>query len=276
MYHHYAKLMNKNDDAHQNLEITEQFIRDYCARTELETKARDAALLLLKQLEECRNPPCDCKEKEPKKEDKKEEIKEEAPKEEVQEEVEEPVISEEKFKKLQNTRQGKKSYIEFLKGQIKTIGLAGVIAMSTAVYTQGQVVHKNGMVVYEVLEKEFPILSTIKNFLIGTVSSGTSQNNSGSGSSSGSSNSSTASTTASEPSNSSPSSKTSTDSSDASIVSTDKSQKSTQAVKQTASVEETTDSGDVLGGDKSPGVNDTDKQFSQPIAPPKTTETNPQ
>ena len=84
----------------QDLENTEEFIKEYCVRTELETKARDAALLLYKKLKQCENAV-------PFEEEKKEEHKKE---EEVtqekavqQEEVEEPVISEEKFKKLQNT-----------------------------------------------------------------------------------------------------------------------------------------------------------------------------
>ena len=187
MYHHYAKTMKNHKDSNQDIEIAEQFIREYCTRTELETKARDAALLLLNQLEECRNPSCICKkgehkEEEPKPveefgEEAKEETKEEAPKEEVpQEEKEEPVISDEKFQKLQNTRQGKKSYKEYLRNQLKVIGLAGIIAMSTAAYAQSQVVYKNGAVVYAVLEKEFPILSTIKNFIVGDPSSSQSQN----------------------------------------------------------------------------------------------------
>jgi hypothetical protein len=170
-----------NDKNKQNLEITEQFIREYCTRTELETKARDAALLLLKQLEECRNPPCPCKEEKPKEEESKEEAKDETKEEESKEEVpqeekEEPVISDEKFQKLQNTRQGKKSYREYLRNQLKVIGLAGIIAMSTAAYAQSQVVYKNGAVVYAVLEKEFPILTTIKNFIVGDPSSSQSQN----------------------------------------------------------------------------------------------------
>lgn len=187
MYHHYAKTMKNHKDSNQDIEIAEQFIREYCTRTELETKARDAALLLLNQLEECRNPSCICKKEEHKEEEPKpveevgeeakEETKEEAPKEEVpQEEKEEPVISDEKFQKLQNTRQGKKSYREYLRNQLKVIGLAGIIAMSTAAYAQSQVVYKNGAVVYAVLEKEFPILSTIKNFIVGDSSSGQSQN----------------------------------------------------------------------------------------------------
>ena len=163
-----------------------------------------------------------------------------------------------------------------MKGQIKTIGLAGVVAMSTAVYTQGQVVHKNGMIVYEVLEKEFPILSTIKNFLIRTASSGTSQNNSGSGSTSGSSDSSTASATSSESSNNSLTPEASTDSPVTSIVSIDKPQESTQDIKPTASTEKTTDKGDLLGGDRPPGSTDLNNEFGRPIIPPKTTETNPQ
>jgi hypothetical protein len=187
MYHHYAKTMKNHKDSNQDIEIAEQFIREYCTRTELETKARDAALLLLNQLEECRNPSCICKKEEHKEEEPKpveevgeeakEETKEEAPKEEVpQEEKEEPVISDEKFQKLQNTRQGKKSYREYLRNQLKVIGLAGIIAMSTAAYAQSQVVYKNGAVVYAVLEKEFPILSTIKNFIVGDPSSSQSQN----------------------------------------------------------------------------------------------------
>ena len=187
MYHHYAKTMKNHKDSNQDIEIAEQFIREYCTRTELETKARDAALLLLKQLEECRNPSCICKKEEHKEEEPKpveevgeevkEETKEEAPKEEVpQEEKEEPVISDEKFQKLQNTRQGKKSYREYLRNQLKVIGLAGIIAMSTAAYAQSQVVYKNGAVVYVMLEKEFPILTTIKNFIVGDPSSSQSQN----------------------------------------------------------------------------------------------------
>jgi len=187
MYHHYAKTMKNDKDSNQDIEIAEQFIREYCTRTELETKARDAALLLLKQLEECRNPSCICKKEEHKEEEPKpveevgeeakEETKEEAPKEEVpQEEKEEPVISDEKFQKLQNTRQGKKSYREYLRNQLKVIGLAGIIAMSTAAYAQSQVVYKNGAVVYVMLEKEFPILTTIKNFIVGDPSSSQSQN----------------------------------------------------------------------------------------------------
>ena len=173
-----------NDKEKQDLEITEQFIREYCTRTELETKARDAAFLLLKQLEECRNPPCPCEEASKKEEEKKpeeevkEEVKQEKKEEAPQEEAEKPVISDEKFQKLQNTKQGKKSYRDYLRNQLKVIGLAGIIAMSTAAYAQSQVVYKNGAVVYAVLEKEFPILSTIKNFITGDSSSSQSQNES--------------------------------------------------------------------------------------------------
>lgn len=274
--------MNNKDK--QDLEATEQFIKEYCTRTELETKARDAALLLYKQLEECKNPPCPCEEapKEEQKPEKKEENKqEEEPKkkEEVAaEKEEEPVISDEKFQELQNAKQGKKPYKEYLKKQLKTIGLAGIIAMSTAVYAQSQVVYKNGMIVYEVLEKEFPILTTIKNLIIKSTPSDTSQNNSesGSGLSSGSSDSSTDSTSQSAPSNTSSASPTSTSSSDASTLSIDQSQQPTQDVKRTASKDDTTDKEDVLGGNRLPGVTDLDNQFGQPIAPPKTTETNPQ
>lgn len=140
--------MNKNDDIHQNFEITEQFIREYCSRTELETKARDAALLLLNQLEECRKLARD--------------NRKEGSDEEAKENTEDPVISEEKFKKIQNAKQGKKTYREYLRNQLKAIGVAGVIAMSTAVYSQAQIVYKNSIIVYAVLEKEFPILNTIK------------------------------------------------------------------------------------------------------------------
>jgi len=175
-----------NDKEKQDLEITEQFIREYCTRTELETKARDAAFLLLKQLEECRNPPCPCEEASKKEEEKKPEKKEENKQEEepkkekevAAEKEDEPVISDEKFQKLQNTKQGKKSYRDYLRNQLKVIGLAGIIAMSTAAYAQSQVVYKNGAVVYAVLEKEFPILSTIKNFIAGDSSSSQSQNES--------------------------------------------------------------------------------------------------
>ena len=279
-----------DDKDKQDLEITEQFIKEYCTRTELETKARDAALLLYKQLEECKNPPCPCEEapKEEQKPEKKEENKqEEEPKKEeevVAEKEEEPVISDEKFQELQNAKQGKKPYKEYLKKQLKTIGLAGIIAMSTAVYAQSQVVYKNGMLVYEVLEKEFPILTTIKNLIIKSTPSDTSQNNSesGSGSSSGSSDSSTASTSQSAPSNTSsasptsPTSPASTNTSDALTLSVDQSQQPTQDVKRTVSKDDTTDKEDVLGGNKPPGVIDLDNQFGQPIAPTKTTETNPQ
>lgn len=269
-----------NDKDKQDLEAAEQFIKEYCTRTELETKARDAALLLYKQLEECKNPPCPCEEapKEEQKPEKKEENKqEEEPKKEeevVAEKEEEPVISDEKFQELQNAKQGKKPYKEYLKKQLKTIGLAGIIAMSTAVYAQSQVVYKNGMIVYEVLEKEFPILTTIKNLIIKSTPSDTSQNNSesGSGSSSGSSDSSTASTSQSVPSNTS---STSPNTSDALTLSVDESQQPTQDVKRTVSKDDTTDKEDMLGGNRLPGATDLDNQFGQPIAPPKTTETNP-
>lgn len=272
MYHHYAKTMEKRNDSEQNLEITEQFIREYCTRTELETKARDAALLLLKQLEECRKPPCECKEKEESKEEEnkpeeevkeepKEEVKEEAPKEEMpQEEKEEPVISDEKFKKLQNTRQGKKSYREYLRNQLKVIGLAGIIAMSTAVYAQSQVIYKNGIIIYAVLEKEFPILSTIKKLVIGDETPSQSQSNS-----SDSSNTSTV-TSGSTFSNTNATSESNTVSSNpevgppltpAEIEQIKKGEKLLEEEKETAK------------------SNLKLNQFSTPIVPPNTTNTNP-
>jgi hypothetical protein len=265
MYHHYAKTMEKRNDSDQNLEITEQFIREYCTRTELETKARDAALLLLKQLEECRKPPCDCKEEQPKEEEKKqeeqpkEEVKEESP----QEEQEEPVISKEKFEKLQNTRQGKKTYREYLRNQLRVIGLAGIIAMSTAVYAQSQVLYKNGIIIYAVLEKEFPILSTIKKLVIGDETPSQSQ------------------------SNSSDSSSTSTVTSGSTFSNTN-----TAAETNTASTEvNNTEAGPPLTPTELEQIKKGDKlfedeketaksnlklnQFSTPIIPPNTTNTNP-
>ena len=55
----------------QDLENTEEFIKEYCVRTELETKARDAALLLYKKLKQCENavPFEEEKKEEPKKEE---------------------------------------------------------------------------------------------------------------------------------------------------------------------------------------------------------------
>ena len=274
MYHHYAKKMEKRNEPDQNLEITEQFIREYCTRTELETKARDAALLLLKQLEECRNPPCDCKEQEEPKEEKKpeeevkEETKEEAPKEEVpQEEKEEPVISEEKFQKLQNTRQGKKSYREYLRNQLKVIGLAGIIAMSTAVYAQSQVIYKNGIIIYAVLEKEFPFISKVKNLIISDKAPSQSQSSSSDGSNNNvvSANTQPPSTSGSTFSNTNTALESNTE--------------STARSPLTPAEQEQIKKGEELLEDEKKEVTDLDpkpNQFGTPIVPPTTTNTNPQ
>jgi hypothetical protein len=278
MYHHYAKTMEKRNDSDQNLEITEQFIREYCTRTELETKARDAALLLLKQLEECRKPPCDCKEQEEPKEEKKpeeevkEETKEEAPKEEVpQEEKEEPVISEEKFQKLQNTRQGKKSYREYLRNQLKVIGLAGIIAMSTAVYAQSQVIYKNGIIIYAVLEKEFPILTTIKKLVISDETPSQSQSNTSGSSDSVASVSFSSSTSGSTFSNTNAESETNTASVEGNNTEV--------GPPLTPAEQEQIKKGEELLEDEKKEVTNLDpkpNQFGTPIVPPTTTNTNPQ
>lgn len=266
-----------NDKDKQDLEITEEFIKEYCARTELETKARDAALLLYNKLKQCENAALQDENKEEVKKEEEQKQQEEHKKEEevAVEEIEEPVISEEKFKKLQNTNQGKKSYREFLKKQIKTIGLAGIIAMSTAVYSQGQVVYKNGIIMYAVLEKEFPILSTIKNMLLGSKPSNNSQSNSGSGSGSGSEGSG-AGTSLSNSSSNSASPAFSTNG-----VAPDNSTASNNDVinsEATLSPEEQQqiDKGkDLFSKEESVGQIKTENQFGVPVAPQKTTNTNP-
>ncbi len=268
MYHHYAKTMEKRNESDLNLEITEQFIREYCTRTELETKARDAALLLLKQLEECRKPPCDCKEEQPKEEKKpeeetKEEVKEEAP----QEEQEEPVISKEKFEKLQNTRQGKKTYREYLRNQLRVIGLAGIIAMSTAVYAQSQVLYKNGIIIYAVLEKEFPFISKVKNLIISDKAPSQSQSSSSDGSNNNvvSANAQPSSTSGSTFSNTNTALESNTE--------------STARSPLTPAEQEQIKKGEELLEEEKKEVTNLDpklNQFGTPIVPPTTTNTNPQ
>ena len=267
-----------NDKDKQDLEITEQFIREYCTRTELETKARDAALLLLNQLEECRNPSCICKKEEHKEEEPKpaeeveEEAKEETKEEAPQEEKEEPVISEEKFQKLQNTRQGKKSYREYLRNQLKVIGLAGIIAMSTAVYAQSQVIYKNGIIIYAVLEKEFPILTTIKKLVISDETPSQSQSNSnGSSSDSGASVSSSSSTSGSTFSSTNAESETNTASVEVNNTEV--------GPPLTPAEQEQIKKGEELLEEEKKEVTNLDpkpNQFGTPIVPPTTTNTNPQ
>jgi hypothetical protein len=266
-----------NDKDKQDLEITEQFIREYCTRTELETKARDAALLLLNQLEECRNPSCICKKEEHKEEEPKpaeeveEEAKEETKEEAPQEEKEEPVISEEKFQKLQNTRQGKKSYREYLRNQLKVIGLAGIIAMSTAVYAQSQVIYKNGIIIYAVLEKEFPILTTIKKLVISDEAPSQSQSNSSGSSDSGASVSSSSSTSESTFSNTNAKSETNTASVEGNNTEV--------GPPLTPAEQEQIKKGEELLEEEKKEVTNLDpkpNQFGTPIVPPTTTNTNPQ
>lgn len=263
----------QDDKPNPELDATEEFIREYCARTELETKARDAALLLYKKLKECENIT-EAEDKKKEEEPSKEEKSEDKSEEKSVEETEEPAISDEKLKKLQNKRQGKKSYKEYLKGQLQTIGMAGIIAMSTAVYSQGQVVYKNGMIVFEVLEKEFPFLTTIKNLITGPEGSNTSQNNSNSGSSNDASN------NAAAISNSSADNTASNDSSPA-FTTTDNPKQTTQSSddtsQQTASTQQTIKEGNRDGDNNfSKDENNLQIDFGKPIVPPKTTETNPQ
>jgi len=266
--------MEKKDDIHQNFEITEQFIREYCSRTELETKARDAALLLLKQLEECRKL-ADKKQEETKQEDKKEEVKEKTQEEDVQQEKEEPVISEEKFKKLQNAKQGKKTYREYLRNQLKTIGMAGVIAMSTAVYSQSQIVYKNGIIMYAVLEKEFPILNTIKNlFAYNTPQSNQSLSNNTSNNGNNSVQSSAADSSTTTPvSNTSTTTQSNTNTN--SSVTSEQSTSTSSTAQLTPAEQEQIKKGEKILEDEAGGLNFKLQQFNTPIAPPKTTNTDP-
>jgi len=232
-------------------------------------------LLLLKQLEECRKPPCDCKEQEEPKEEKKpeEETKEEVKEEAPREEQEEPVISEEKLKKLQNTKQGKKSYKEYLRNQLRVIGLAGIIAMSTAVYAQSQVLYKNGIIIYAVLEKEFPFISKVKNLIISDKAPSQSQSSSSDGSNN------TVVSANTQPSSTSGSTFSNTNTALESNTESTVVNNNTARSPLTPAEQEQIKKGEELLEEEKKEVTNLDpklNQFGTPIVPPTTTNTNPQ
>jgi len=150
-----------------DLPTAEEFAKEYCGpRTNLETQAKDAAWVLYGELQKLRKIHSRCK---PVKEDE-----ESTSSDQTIDELETPTSKKKAVKnaetpQLSTAKQGKKSYKQFLQDQIKVVGTAGMIAMSTAVYSQSQAVYTQGAIVYEVVEKELPILGYLKGLLTGTV-----------------------------------------------------------------------------------------------------------
>jgi hypothetical protein len=143
--------------------------------------------------------------------------------------------------------------------------------MSTAVYAQSQVIYKNGIIIYAVLEKEFPILSTIKKLVISDEASSQSQSNSSGSSDSGASVSSSSSTSGSTFSNTNAESETNTASVEGNNTEV--------GPPLTPAEQEQIKKGEELLEEEKKEVTNLDpkpNQFGTPIVPPTTTNTNPQ
>jgi len=148
---------------HLDVEEAKEYVEEYCRPLpESEAQAKEAAWVLYQELQKCR---AENGEKE-----------EEEPEEEVEEEKSKPKRKEVEAAPATDTKlppqakQGKKSYKQFIQDQMKVIGMAGMIAMSTAVYAQSQAVYVQGAIVYKVVEKELPILGYLRDLLTGSVS----------------------------------------------------------------------------------------------------------
>lgn len=150
-----------------DLPTAEEFAKEYCGpRTNLETQARDAAWVLYGELQKLRKIHSRCK---PVKEDEESDVSDKPLEEEETPTAKKKAGKKDETPQLSTAKQGKKSYKQFLQDQIKVIGMAGAVAMSTAVYSQGLTVYTQGAIVYNVVEKELPILGYIKGLLTGTV-----------------------------------------------------------------------------------------------------------
>jgi hypothetical protein len=164
-----------------DLPAAEEFAKEYCGpRTNLETQARDAAWVLYEELQKLRKIHSRCK---PVKdgEDPKPADEEEANTQEDAVAASEESSSED-FATADSTapadapkikrpkiKSSSKSYVQFIREQVKVIGMAGTIAMSTAVYSQSQAVATNGAIVYKVIEKEVPLLGYIRGVVTGQI-----------------------------------------------------------------------------------------------------------
>ena len=139
-----------------NLDEIKGFVKTHCdPEASFEMKAKEAAWALLQELNNRKDCDCSCS-----KETEEEVVatKEEKSIEDTNAEVTEKLGGEQKFKKLQNTKQGNSSYFEFAKQQMQAIGAAGVIAMTAGVATQAETIKTESAVIVTHVRHEVPAI----------------------------------------------------------------------------------------------------------------------
>jgi hypothetical protein len=143
-----------------NLDEIKGFVKTHCdPQASFEMKAKEAAWALLQELNNRKDCDCSCsKEKESDEEAGAVAAKDEKSIEDTNSEVAEKLGGEQKFKKLQNTKQGNSSYFEFAKQQMQAIGAAGVIAMSAGVATQAETIKTESAVIVTHVRHEVPAI----------------------------------------------------------------------------------------------------------------------
>jgi hypothetical protein len=143
-----------------NLDEIKGFVKTHCdPEASFEMKAKEAAWALLQELNNRKDCECSCsKEKESDEEAGIVAEKDEKSIEDTNAEVTEKLGGEQKFKKLQNTKQGNSSYFEFAKQQMQAIGAAGVIAMSAGVATQAETIKTESAVIVTHVRHEVPAI----------------------------------------------------------------------------------------------------------------------
>jgi len=143
-----------------NLDEIKGFVKTHCdPQASFEMKAKEAAWALLQELNNRKDCDCSCsKEKESGEEAGAVAAEDEKSIEDTNAEVTEKLGGEQKFKKLQNTKQGNSSYFEFAKQQMQAIGAAGVIAMSAGVATQAETIKTESAVIVTHVRHEVPAI----------------------------------------------------------------------------------------------------------------------
>ena len=147
-----------------NLDEIKGFVKTYCdPEASFEMKAKEAAWALLQELDNKKGCDCSCSKE---KEDEQAGVVADKDKKSIEDtnaEIAEKLGGEEKFKKLQNTKQENSSYFEFAKQQMQAIGAAGVIAMTAGIATQAETIKTESAVIVTHVRHEVP---AIDKFLI--------------------------------------------------------------------------------------------------------------
>jgi hypothetical protein len=143
-----------------NLDEVKGFVKSYCdPEVDVDQQLKDSAWILLQELNKCPNHNQESDEKENEEEESQEEEVAEEEKESIKHE-DEKVITKEKPKKSSKENS---SYLEYAKKQVKSIGAAGVIAMSAGAYSQAEVIKTESIVIVNHIRKEVPAFDEFLN-----------------------------------------------------------------------------------------------------------------